>query len=160
MFYSFSGCHNSASNKCYRGLTYTYSRTEFFSVILTLYVWKPPFKAKSPATFSHVLNGIQTRLWWEAGSSQWKGRRPLGHRGRPYIRTATENILCLTSLTLSCLEMFLTSVVWTFHTYENNLGVDHTFTKYLKESCVFDFDQRFSFKFFLKIAFIREISPK
>ena len=36
----------------------------------------------------------------------------------------------------------------------------HTFTKYLKESCRKSSDGQFSFKYFLHIAFVREISPK
>ena len=58
-------------------------------------------------------------------------------------------------LTLSCLEI-LTSVVWTFDTFENNFGINHIFTKKW-ESSVLDFDQGFSFKYFLEIAFVREI---
>ena len=38
-------------------------------------------------------------------------------------------------LTLSCLEIYATSVVWTCHTFENNFGMKHKFAKYLKESC-------------------------
>ena len=63
-------------------------------------------------------------------------------------------------LTLSYLELFGTSVVWTVDTFENNLAINHKFIKYLKEKCVFDFDQHFSLKYFLKIAFAKEISPK
>ena len=39
--------------------------------------------------------------------------------------------LALTGLTRSCLEMNLTSVVWTYHTFENNFGLKHKFAKYL-----------------------------
>ena len=38
-------------------------------------------------------------------------------------------------MTHSCLEIYLTSVVWTRHTFENNFGMKHQFAKYLKESC-------------------------
>ena len=34
------------------------------------------------------------------------------------------------------------------------------FAKYLKESCRLSSDEQFSFKYFLNIAFVREISPK
>ena len=48
----------------------------------------------------------------------------------------------------------LSSVVWTFDTFENNFVINHRFTKSLKESCGLDFDQHFSFKYFLKIEFL------
>ena len=66
--------------------------------------------------------------------------------------------LCL--LTLSCLEIFLTNVVWTFNIFENNFGIKPKFTKYLKEDCVMDFDQHFSCICFLLIAFVGEIFLK
>ena len=47
----------------------------------------------------------------------------------------------------------LESVVRTFDTFQNNFGINHKFTKYLKESCGFDFNQHFSFKYFLKKCF-------
>ena len=31
--------------------------------------------------------------------------------------------------------IYLTCVVWTCHTLENNFGMKHEFAKYLKESC-------------------------
>ena len=34
-------------------------------------------------------------------------------------------------------------------TFQNNFGIDHQFTKYLKESLGLDFEQYFSFKYFL-----------
>ena len=39
-----------------------------------------------------------------------------------------------------------------------NFGINQKFTKYLKESCVLDFDPHFSFKYFLKIASVKGIS--
>ena len=54
----------------------------------------------------------------------------------------------------------LTSVVWNYHTFENNFGIKHTVEKYLKESCRLNTDEQLSFKYFLNIAFVREISPK
>ena len=53
-------------------------------------------------------------------------------------------------LTLSCLEIFLTKVVWTRVNFENNFSINHNFTKYLKENCELDF---------LKVPFGREMSP-
>ena len=32
-------------------------------------------------------------------------------------------------------NLALTSVVWIYDTFENNLGMEHIYTKYLKESC-------------------------
>ena len=52
---------------------------------------------------------------------------------------------------------YSTSVVWISHTFENNFGFNHKFTKYLKENCALDCYQHFSSKYFLKIAFVREI---
>ena len=51
-------------------------------------------------------------------------------------------------------------VVWTMDTFENNIGIHHKFTKYFKDSCWLDFDQYFSFKYFLKIGIVREILSK
>ena len=58
-----------------------------------------------------------------------------------------------------CLEISLTfnSVIWTISIFQNSFGINHKFTKYLKESLLLDFDQNLSFKYFLKIAFVREI---
>ena len=58
------------------------------------------------------------------------------------------------------LYISLTIFVWSFDTFENNLEVKHKFTKYLKESCGLEFNQHFSFKYFPKIPFVNEISPK
>ena len=44
-------------------------------------------------------------------------------------------------LTISCLDI-CDSVVWTYDTFENNVGIDHKLPKYLKESCVLGFDQQ------------------
>ena len=63
-------------------------------------------------------------------------------------------------LTHSCLKIYLTSVVWTFHTFEDNFEMKHKFAKYLKESCRLSSDEQFSFKYFLEVAFVREISSK
>ena len=48
-----------------------------------------------------------------------------------------------------------TSVFWTFDVCEDNFNPDPDLTKYLKDSCVLDFFQCFSFRYFLKIAFVR-----
>ena len=42
-------------------------------------------------------------------------------------------------LTHSCLDISLTTVVWTLDTYENNFGINHKFAKHFKESCGLDF---------------------
>ena len=39
------------------------------------------------------------------------------------------------ALTHSCLENYLTSVVCSCHTFENNFGMNHELAKYLKGSC-------------------------
>ena len=46
-----------------------------------------------------------------------------------------QNSIAMSILTHSCLEIYLTSVVWTCHTFENNFGVQYKFAKYLKEGC-------------------------
>ena len=61
------------------------------------------------------------------------------------------NIVSYTVLSVMC---------WTFDTFEDNFGSNHKFAKYLNECCVLDFDQDFSFKYFLKIVFVPEISAK
>ena len=58
------------------------------------------------------------------------------------------------------METFLTSVVWTFDTFESSFGISHKFKYYTKESFGLGFKQHFSSKYFLKITFVREISPK
>ena len=63
-------------------------------------------------------------------------------------------------LTYSFLAIYLMSVVWTFHTFKHNFGMKQNFTDYLKGSCRESSDLQFSFKYFLNIAFVREISPK
>ena len=40
-------------------------------------------------------------------------------------------------------------VVQKCNTFENNFGIDIEFMKYLKRCCGLDFDQYFSFKYFL-----------
>ena len=60
-------------------------------------------------------------------------------------------------LTHLCHDVYSTCVVWTFQTFENNFGMQHKFTKYLKESCRQCCDEQFSFKYFLNFAFVREI---
>ena len=52
----------------------------------------------------------------------------------------------------------MTSVVWTCDTFENNLVIKHTITKYLKESCRYISNEHLSFKYFPETAFVREIS--
>ena len=46
-------------------------------------------------------------------------------------------------LTYTCMEISVTSVVWTYYTSENNSDVKDKFTKYLKESCWVGSEQYF-----------------
>ena len=46
----------------------------------------------------------------------------------------------------SCVEISLTSVVWTCHTFKHNLEVGHKFAKYLKERCRQSSEEYFSIK--------------
>ena len=65
---------------------------------------------------------------------------------------------CLLRLTLSCLEISLKRIVCILETFENNFGVNHKFTKYLKEGCGLNLDQHSSCKYFLQIALFVEVS--
>ena len=49
---------------------------------------------------------------------------------------------------------------WIWQTFETKFGMKHKFSKYLNESCRKNSDEYSSFKHFLYIAFVREISPK
>ena len=48
----------------------------------------------------------------------------------------------------------------TLDTFENNFGLNHKFAEYLKESYDMDLEQHFFFKYFVKIPFVKVISPK
>ena len=61
-----------------------------------------------------------------------------------------------TPITLSCLEIYLIRIVWKFGVFENNSGIIHSFSKYLKESCGLNFVQHFFFKCFRKISYMEE----
>ena len=63
-------------------------------------------------------------------------------------------------LTHSYLEIYLTSIVWTRQTFENNFGMKHKFARYLKGSYRQSSDEHFFFKYFLNIPSLRKISPK
>ena len=63
-------------------------------------------------------------------------------------------------LTNSYLEIYLTSIVWTRQTFENNFGMKHKFARYLKGSYRQSSDEHFFFKYFLNIPSLRKISPK
>ena len=52
------------------------------------------------------------------------------------------------------------SVVWTYDTFEINFEINHRWEKYFKESSESFSYEYFSFKYFLKIGLVREISPK
>ena len=77
-----------------------------------------------------------------------------------FLVLLTKVASALEGLALSCLEISLISVVWTFDTFQSNSKIDYKFTKFLKEGCGLDFDPDFSIKYFLNIAFVREILPK
>ena len=51
-------------------------------------------------------------------------------------------------------------VVWTNDTFENNFGIKLDLTKFLKEIFKLSSDEHFSFKYFTKYAFVKEIAPK
>ena len=53
-------------------------------------------------------------------------------------------------LTDSSLEIYMTSVCWTYHTFYNNFGMKHTFAKYLKGCCRMSSDEKFSFKYLIE----------
>ena len=53
-----------------------------------------------------------------------------------------------------CPKIYLTSVICTYHTIENNFGMKHRLAKYSKESCIWSSDEQFSFKYLLDIAFV------
>ena len=64
-------------------------------------------------------------------------------------------------LTHSCLEINLTGAVWTCQSFENNFGINHIFFKNIWRRVVNWFlMNNSSFNIYLKIAFVREISPK
>ena len=62
-------------------------------------------------------------------------------------------------LTHSYLEI-LSSVVWTYASFENNLTIKFTFTRYLQESYESRSDVHFSFKYFSKNSLVSKILPK
>ena len=66
----------------------------------------------------------------------------------------------MNGLTHSCFENSLTIVVCTCDTFENHFEIKQKFEKYLKGSCWFIFDLHFSFKYYLQINSVFEISPK
>ena len=52
------------------------------------------------------------------------------------------------------------SVVCTCHNFKDNFRTKHIFENYLKESCELSSDEQVSIKYFLNIAFVREILQK
>ena len=57
-------------------------------------------------------------------------------------------------------DLFVTNIVWTYHTFKSILEIKHKFTIHLKESCVIIHELRFSFNYILKNAVVRKILPK
>ena len=86
----------------------------------------------------------------------FKARDQIGHsvHSQFYRVRETEHI------NHSCLEFSLTSVVWTFRTFDDNFQKKHDFTKYLKEIFRISSDEHFSFKFFPTGAFIGKVLLK
>ena len=66
----------------------------------------------------------------------------------------------ITPLAHSCKEFALTSSIWTDSTFENNLVINHNFTKYLKRICGLGSALCYSFKYSLKNALTTKLSPK
>ena len=58
------------------------------------------------------------------------------------------------------LKITLESIICYSHTFKNNLEKSKGSTKYLKESCCFDFDQYFSFECFPENTSVSKIFPK
>ena len=56
--------------------------------------------------------------------------------------------------------MYLTSVIWSCDTFENNLGIKYKFTKIFERELKIDFWWTIPFKYLPNVAFIREISWK
>ena len=54
----------------------------------------------------------------------------------------------------------MTTVVWTYDTFENNFEINHKLENKFKESSSLVSEEYFSFKNFVKINFVREISIK
>ena len=71
----------------------------------------------------------------------------IGHAG-------SRSNLFVTSTFSVPLEISVTSVVWSYETFDIIFGINHRFVKYLKRSCALDSGQHFSFKYFLRIAFV------
>ena len=63
------------------------------------------------------------------------------------------NLLSVLRLTQSCLEILLSSIVWT---YEKNLGIKYQFTKYFKEICGFVSENISPSSIFLKLFCSKE----
>ena len=53
-----------------------------------------------------------------------------------------------------------TCVVWNYKSLENNFGKKDELINYSRETCWFVSDQYFTIKYFMKIAFVIEISVK
>ena len=51
-------------------------------------------------------------------------------------------------------------VAWAYDTFENNFGIKHEFTNYLKGKCSFGSEQHLSFAFLSTKALVTKILPK
>ena len=54
----------------------------------------------------------------------------------------------------------LEKFVWNCGAFEYTSGIKHNSEKYLKGNCCLVSEEHFSFKYFVKSAFVREISSK
>ena len=52
-----------------------------------------------------------------------------------FLRHLSWRLASMNGLTHPWLDVYLTSVVWTYQTFENNFGMKHKFAKYFKKNC-------------------------
>ena len=72
-----------------------------------------------------------------------------------------KDLLKIIRLLLAALSVNgLTSVVWAYDSFENNLGINPKLEYNLKEVCWILFIKHLSFEYSFKNAFVREISAK
>ena len=108
------------------------------------------------------LKSIQTLLCWYSLDSS--------HRVRsgeyPFARVSIDHFsgflhhFVLAKLAISRRGFNPFMLVWIWYIFEINFEIWHKFAKYLMESCRQSSEEHLSFKYFLKIALVREIPPK
>ena len=104
------------------------------------YVCSPTFKCLPTYTnASKRICWVLVKTVWSSRS--WKKLKKLRFYTFFYDWIYEENVpQPITQLTLSFQEIYLTRVAWSFDIFEHNLGIDHKFTKYLKENCTLDYE--------------------